>query len=100
MQQRYAGVEPLNEDDLAELAIALFTCMNKGEGSVLTQQQWVSSQQKFLTSVGAWDAPAVTAEELLLFTARAVKQYEEMDTNGVCAFLCTMRCPGARPPHV
>ena len=91
MQQRYAGVEPLNEDDLAELAIALFTCMNKGEGSVLTQQQWVSAQQKFLTSVGAEDASA---------GAHVVKQYEEMDTNGVCAFLCTMRCPGARPPHV
>ena len=92
MQQRYAGVEPLNEDDLAELAIALFTCMNKGEGSMLTQQQWVSAQQKFLTSVGARDARAAGA--------RALKQYEEMDTNGVCAFLCTMRCPGARPPHV
>ena len=97
MQQRYAGVEPLNEDDLAELAIALFTCMNKGEGSVLTQQQWVSSQQKFLTSIGAEDAGAGGADA---DATRAVKQYEEMDTNGVCAFLCTMRCPGARPPHV
>jgi hypothetical protein len=91
MHRRYAGIELLNEDDLAELCITLFTCMTKGEGSVLTQQQWVGTRQKFLTSIGVCDTNKLS---------QAVKQYEKMDTDGVCAPLCTMRCLGARPPHV